>query len=121
MKARSRAHLDIEPRIRVRAGNEVPLGPGKAELLAWVQKTGSITDAARAMGMSYMRAWTLIRTMNACFREPLVSTSKGGNKGGGGAHLTETGQQALALYQSMDRKTLRALQPDWKKLRSLLA
>jgi len=120
VKAKSRTTLELQPRIRIRAGNEIPLGPGKSELLGWVQKTGSITKAARKMGMSYMRAWTLIRTMNACFKEPVVVATKGGNKGGGGAQLTETGRRALALYESMNRKCLRAARPDWTKLQTLL-
>ena len=109
------------PRIRITVGEEVPLGPGKAQLLALIHQTGSITQAARAMGMSYMRAWTLIQTMNACFKEPLVITSKGGKKGGGGAQLTETGREALVLYEEMIRKCLQALQPDWDRLQKLLS
>ena len=108
------------PRIRVTVGEEVPLGPGKAQLLGLIHKSGSITKAAHEMGMSYMRAWTLIQTMNACFREPLVITSKGGKKGGGGAQLTGTGHAAVALYEEMNRKCLRALQPDWEKLQALI-
>jgi molybdate transport system regulatory protein len=121
MKRPAQVEYAIMPRIRVTVGEEVPLGPGKAQLLALIHQTGSITKAARAMGMSYMRAWTLIQTMNACFREPLVMTSKGGKKGGGGAHLTETGREALVLYEGMIRKCLRALQPDWDRLQKLLS
>ncbi len=121
MKATSPFNLAIQPRIRVTVGNEVPLGPGKAELLEWVEETGSITRAAHQMGMSYMRAWTLIRTMNKCFKEPLVIATKGGSKGGGGAILSETGRRALALYQDMNRKSLRAIQADWSRLQALLA
>jgi molybdate transport system regulatory protein len=51
----------------------IAFGPGKVDLLALVAKTGSIREAAERMEMSYMRAWTPIKTMNACFREPLAS------------------------------------------------
>lgn len=118
-KAKSRSPL-IQPRIRVRVGHEVALGPGKIELLELVEETGSITNAARKMGMSYMRAWTLIRTMNRCFKEPVVSAIRGGSKGGGGAKLTKTGRQALALYQKMETRCLGVMESRWKELQKLL-
>jgi len=78
MKTPSTRFLAIQPRLRVRAGDEIALGPGKVELLGFVRETGSIAEAAKQMGMSYMRAWTLIKTMNACFKEPLVEAVRGG-------------------------------------------
>jgi molybdate transport system regulatory protein len=107
------------PRMRVLCGEEVALGPGKADLLALVAETGSIRAAAERMGMSYMRAWTLIRTMNACFREPLVITSRGG-KNRGGAVVTETGKKALALYRGLEEQSLKACAGTWRELRKLL-
>src|SRR5438034_10338212 len=86
----------LRPRMRVLCGEEIALGPGKVDLLALIDETGSIREAAGRMGMSYMRAWTLIKTMNACFQEPLVVASRGG-KAGGGAALTEAGGTALKL------------------------
>jgi len=62
--------------MRVLCGDDIALGPGKVDLLALIGETGSIREAAERMGMSYMRAWTLIKTMNACFREPLVVASR---------------------------------------------
>ena len=107
----SKAKIQIRPRLRVMAGRNIALGPGKVELLELLQKTGSITQAARAMKMSYMRAWTLIRTMNRCFKTPVVVSSHGGAYGGGGAELTDAGRKVLALYQKMDAKCLRAISP----------
>src|SRR5438477_5793673 len=109
MKTKTAKSHSIQPRLRVRVGEEIALGPGKVELLEFVQQTGSITEAAKHMGMSYMRAWTLIRTMNDCFKEPLVIAVRGGSKGGGGAMLTESGQRALAAYQLMTMQCLEAL------------
>lgn len=86
---------------------EVALGPGKAELLRRVKESGSISGAARQMQMSYMRAWELIQTMNECFREPVVTTERGGSKGGG-ARLTTCGADALRLYEEMERESLRS-------------
>jgi molybdate transport system regulatory protein len=120
MKAKSDRALVLQPRLRIRRGEEIALGPGKIALLEQVELTGSITRAAGLLGMSYMRAWTLIRTLNKCFREPLVVAVRGGNKGGGGATLTDTGREALALYQAMNAKCLKASQADWRKLQKLL-
>src|SRR5262245_60702259 len=110
----------LQPRVRILAAKEIALGPGKIELLEAVREAGSITDAAERLGMSYMRAWTLIRTMNRCFKEPLVVAVRGGSKGGGGAELTATGRRALALYQKMNAKYLASVQPEWGKLQQLL-
>jgi molybdate transport system regulatory protein len=110
----------IRPRLRIGFGKVIALGPGKIELLESLDRTGSITEAAREMKMSYMRAWTLILTMNKCFREPLVVASRGGRKGGGGAQLTASGQQVLKLYLEMNAKCVEAIQSDWKELQTLL-
>ena len=53
------------------------LGPGKADLLEAIAENGSISAAGRRMGMSYKRAWSLVETLNAMFRSPLVSSSRG--------------------------------------------
>jgi len=105
--------------MRVICGEAIALGPGKVELLAVVGETGSIREAADRMGMSYMRAWTLIRTMNDCFREPLVVASRGAKERGGAA-LTRTGRQALKLYQGLETESLRACAGLWRALRKLL-
>jgi molybdate transport system regulatory protein len=120
MKAKSDCAPTLQTRLRIRRGEEIALGPGKVALLEQVELTGSITRAASLLGMSYMRAWTLIRTLNKCFKKPLVVAVRGGNKGGGGATLTDAGRQALALYRSMNAKCLKAAQPDWRRLQKLL-
>src|SRR5262245_5104536 len=72
MKARRASKPQLVPRLRVLCGEDVALGPGKVDLLVLIDQTGSIREAAERMGMSYMRAWKLVKTMNACFKEPLV-------------------------------------------------
>ena len=62
-------------RIRVMAGDTIAFGPGKAALLQAIARSGSISGAAREMGMSYRRAWLLVEQMNRCFRTPLVLTA----------------------------------------------
>ena len=110
----------IHPRLRILVGSQIALGPGKVELLEALSQTGSITAAAKRLNMSYMRAWTLIRTMNRCFQKPLVSATHGGARGGGGAELTSSGRVVLALYRRMDAKCLRAVAPAWKQIQQHL-
>jgi len=105
--------------MRVLCGANVALGPGKADLLAWIGKTSSIREAAKGMGMSYMRAWTLIKTMNACFREPVVIACRGGRHHGG-AVLTETGRMALELYRTLEAQSKKACAKTWRKLHKML-
>jgi molybdate transport system regulatory protein len=119
MKIKPPRTFIVQPRLRVRIGDEIAMGPGKVELLGRVEQTGSITEAARQMGMSYMRAWKLIQTMNHCFTKPLVMTSRGGRRRGG-AELTEAGRKALFLYQRMERDSLRACTPWRKQLQHVL-
>jgi molybdate transport system regulatory protein len=88
---------------RVYLGNEIALGPGKAELLGHIAQTGSISEAARRMEMSYNRAWLLVRTMNRSFKQPLVESSRGGDKHGG-AQLTKSGKDVLRLYRQLETK-----------------
>ena len=109
----------LSVRLRVLCGPEVALGPGKVELLAAVADTGSITGAARRLGVSYMHAWSLIQTMNRCFRAPLVLSSRGGQKGGG-AGLTPEGEEVLAIYRAMAAEARRAAQAAWERLRPRL-
>ncbi|MBR9652260.1 winged helix-turn-helix domain-containing protein [Thalassovita aquimarina] len=80
------------------------LGPGKADLLEGIREAGSIAAAGRAMSMSYKRAWSLVEEMNAAFGEPLVSSSRGGTRGGG-AHLTKTGEAVLSHYRKLEQIT----------------
>lgn len=100
-------------------GKDIALGPGKVELLALIAETESLNAAAAAMGMSYMRAWTLVRTMNKCFREPVVDAERGGQSGGG-TRLTPAGRRVLELYGRMQDRTLRTVEPEWEEIRALL-
>jgi molybdate transport system regulatory protein len=107
-------------KLRVILGPETLLGPGKADLLQAIEETGSIAAAGRRMGMSYKRAWYLVDTLNAYFREPVVTSVKGGPKGGG-ASLTDTGKAVLAHYRRIQRKAEIAVEGDLKKLAALAA
>ncbi|MGZ8311113.1 MAG: winged helix-turn-helix domain-containing protein, partial [Allosphingosinicella sp.] len=67
----------LKLKIQLYCGDEIAMGPGKAELLRQITAQGSISAAARAMGMSYRRAWLLVDAMNRCFRRPLVEARPG--------------------------------------------
>ena len=107
-------------RLRIVLEPDVAIGPGKADLLEGIRETGSIAGAGRRMGMSYKRAWYLVETMNRCFKHPLVAASKGG-RSGGGAKLTELGQEVLARYRRMEILTAEVIEPEMAALRSVVA
>jgi molybdate transport system regulatory protein len=94
-------------RIRLAKGDELVMGPGRADMLELIQATGSIAAAGRQMGMSYKRAWALVEAMNGLFRAPVVEAVKGG-AGGGGARLTETGLQVLHAYRGLEAASVQA-------------
>lgn len=109
-----------KPRLRILFGQDIALGPGKATLLDAVARTGSISAAAREMGMSYRRAWLLVDTMNRCFKTPLVEASKGGS-GGGGARVTELGLDVLARYRAMELKAAASVAAEMREFTQLLS
>jgi molybdate transport system regulatory protein len=77
------------------------LGPGKVALLEAIGREGSISAAARALGMSYRRAWALVEEVNATFAGPAVAASAGGRHGGGAA-LTPLGAELVAAYRAIE-------------------
>lgn len=91
--------------LRIPLAEGIRFGPGKADLLASIRTTGSITAAASALGMSYRRAWSLVSEANKAFRAPLVELSRGG-EGGGGARLTKEGEAVLASYRALETLVL---------------
>ena len=90
----------IKIKVQLFCGDEIAMGPGKAELLTAIEREGSISAAGRALGMSYRRAWLLVDAMNRCWCEPLVATTPGGTAKGG-ARLTELGREVLARYRAL--------------------
>ncbi|MBL9009580.1 MAG: LysR family transcriptional regulator [Alphaproteobacteria bacterium] len=93
--------------IRVDLRPGASIGPGKARLLELIAETGSISAAARAMEMSYRRAWLLIDDLKAVFGEAVVETAAGGAKGGG-AHLTRRGRTVLDAFRRVERAAAKA-------------
>src|SRR5215210_8856415 len=96
------------------------IGPGKARLLESIRDTGSISAAAREMGMSYKRAWLLLDSINQTFTEPVVMAATGGS-GGGGATLTPFGAEVLERYRRMQDQANRNARDDLAALARRLA
>jgi molybdate transport system regulatory protein len=97
----------LKIKLQLLLGEDIAMGPGKAELLEAITQEGSISAAGRALGMSYRRAWLLVDTMNRCFREKLVATTPGGAKTGG-ARLTAAGLAVLEDYRAVQAAVAKA-------------
>lgn len=112
---------DRAPRlvVRIKLRDDNILGPGKADLLEHVDRCGSISAAARELGMSYRQAWMLIDTLNAAFARPVIDTAQGG-RAGGGARLTAVGKQILASYRHLQGKAEQSARADLDAIARLM-
>jgi molybdate transport system regulatory protein len=110
---------EVNFRIRVTRGEDIALGPGKIALLEAIARTGSITAAAKALGMSYRRAWLLVDTMNRSFRTALVEAGAGGTHGGG-ASLSELGREVVERYRRIEATAAVAAADDIRAIAALL-
>ncbi|MBS0253674.1 MAG: LysR family transcriptional regulator [Proteobacteria bacterium] len=90
----------VKLKLQIYCDHEIAMGPGKADLLDAIAAHGSISAAARAMGMSYRRAWLLVDAMNRCWSGPLVETLAGGGHERG-ARVSELGAEVLRQYRAM--------------------
>jgi molybdate transport system regulatory protein len=100
--------------LRVLGGAAAAMGPGKAELVERIARSGSISAAAREMGMSYRRAWQLVESLNRSFRAPVVSTAIGGSRGGG-ARVTPYGLRLVSRFRAMEAKASAAIAADLRR------
>jgi molybdate transport system regulatory protein len=105
--------------VRVAFGEHGALGPGKVRLLELIDAHGSITAAAKAMGISYRRAWLLVEGMKQAFRDPVVATQHGGAKGGG-AGLTQVGRDIVERYRAIEQTARTAVNGQLRSLRRAL-
>jgi molybdate transport system regulatory protein len=104
-------------RFRVDFAASCSVGPGKIALFEGIDRTGSLSQAARDLGMSYRRAWLLLASLNASFREPVAVTATGG-RGGGGARLTRFGRDLVGLFRAFERDTQTRVLAAFKRIAS---
>src|SRR5215471_16386538 len=108
-------HLSI--RIDFPSGDRI--GPGKIALLEAIRSTGSISGAARALGMSYRRAWLLVEELNDALLEPAVTAEIGGRSGGGAA-LTPVGERVIDLYRKIESYARAAATSEFRAIGKLV-
>lgn len=94
----------IKSRIWICHGKESFLGEGRIRLLQEIQDTGSIRQAAKNMSMSYKKAWSLVQSMNKNSENPIVERKTGGVNGGG-AQLSQKGQELIHIYRDISEKS----------------
>jgi molybdate transport system regulatory protein len=100
-------------------GDELAMGPGKADLLEAIRTEGSISAAGRKLGMSYRRTWLLVDTMNRCWSQPLVETTPGGGESRG-TRLTPMGLEILAAYRALEAAIAKASEAPLRALEERL-
>jgi len=105
--------------LRILSAKNPAMGPGKARLVGLIAESGSISAAARKMGMSYRRAWQLVEALNKSFNEPVVLTAVGG-RSGGGAVVTDFGKRLVAHYHGMETKASAAIAADLEEFSAQL-
>lgn len=96
--------LKIENRIWIEKDGFPFVGNGRVTLLEYIHETGSMSKAAKKLGMSYKKAWELVQSMNKQSNKALVVKSTGG-KNGGGTSLTETGHQVVKQFRVLEEKS----------------
>ncbi len=106
-------------RFRIDFNEDSNVGPGKIQLLEAIKSSGSISQAARDLGMSYRRGWLLINSLNTSFQDPVVISATGG-AGGGGARLTQFGERLLDLYRDLERDITELGQERLKEISKLV-
>ncbi|WP_306013047.1 MULTISPECIES: winged helix-turn-helix domain-containing protein [unclassified Allomuricauda] len=94
-------------------------GPGRAQLLVMIDKNGSLSKAAKEMGMSYRKAWSMVEDMNQRGQEPYVELHKGGTQGGG-AELTSQGKKVLTAFQQMNAQIQATLEQHTQDMLGLI-
>ncbi|MBS9721282.1 LysR family transcriptional regulator [Tianweitania sp. BSSL-BM11] len=93
--------------LRIKLDPAGHIGSGKIDLLERIAASGSISAAAREMGMSYKRAWDLVEEMKRMFGRPVVETQSGGRQGGG-ARLTPMGDMLVSRYRAAEQAAVLA-------------
>ncbi|WP_282148256.1 winged helix-turn-helix domain-containing protein [Algibacter lectus] len=108
----------IKSRIWIESENHVLLGEGRVQLLKAIETEGSLSKAAKTLGLSYKKAWSLIDSVNKSAKKPVTINSTGG-KGGGGAELTDYGKQLIAVFDEINKNCWNFLNEQIQKLDEL--
>ena len=91
-------------------------GPGPVELLEYIELTGSISQAAKKMKMSYKKAWDIVNNLNAITLQPLVITATGGEKGGGST-ISDEARELIAYHRNLRQRFKKFLEEETGKAR----
>ena len=116
----ARMTINVRFRLRLYRGEGVAIGPGKVALLEAITATGSISAAARSLGMSYRRAWLLVDELNRALKKPAVVAGAGGRHGGGAA-LTPLGEELFKRDRAVEETSRLAAASDIDALARMLA
>lgn len=108
-------HLSI--RIDLASGDRI--GPGKIALLEAIRSKGSISAAARSIGMSYRRAWLLVEQINAALQEPAVTGITGGRRGGG-AVVTPVGERIIKIYRAIETSARKSASGEFRAVEKII-
>ena len=92
----------IKSRIWIEVDGSKLLGQGNVKLLKAIEKTESLSKAAKLIGMSYKKAWLLVNAVNKRAKKPVTINSIGG-KGGGGSKLTPYGKSLIASFDEINK------------------
>lgn len=108
----------MKSRLWIEVDDKVFLGEGRVRLLKAILKTGSLSKAAKSLGMSYKKAWGLIESINKSSKTPVVETSTGG-KGGGGSVLTLFGKNLISVFDEINKGCWEYLETQSHKINKL--
>ncbi|SHI85334.1 winged helix-turn-helix domain-containing protein [Algibacter luteus] len=108
----------IKSRIWIESDKHVLLGEGRVQLLKAIDKTGSLSKAAKALNISYKKAWNLLDSVNKSAKKPVTINSIGG-KGGGGAELTDYGKSLILAFDEINKNCWEFLDKQLEKIENL--
>jgi molybdate transport system regulatory protein len=91
-------------------------GPGPVELLERIAETGSINMAAKAMNMSYKKAWALVNVLNTQTSTPVVIPQTGGKKGGGST-VTPEAMELVKYHRALRERFKDFLEKETQRLK----
>lgn len=108
----------IKSRIWIEVGDKVVIGQGRVRLLQEIEALGSLSKAAKSLGMSYKKAWNLVDSVNKSAKEAVVITSVGGQKGGG-TRVTPYGQGLIRAFEQLNKKCWDYLDSEFEMIKKM--